>query len=224
MSSLPILFADDDLVAVDKPSGWVVHHGMTRDAIACVDVLRAQLGREVWTVHRLDRGTSGVLLFALSAASARATQALFVDGKIQKRYWALVRGAPSSEGFIDHAIPNDEGGKKVPAQTRFATTATITLAALGRAQPYSTVECEPLTGRFHQIRRHMKHIGHPLIGDSNYGRTEHSRFWRDQFGVSRLALHALSLAIVDGPVISAPLAVELAEGWQRATLDGPSGI
>lgn len=216
MSTLPILFADDDLVAVDKPSGWVVHHGMTRDAIACVDVLRAQLGRDVWPVHRLDRGTSGVLLFALSAAAARATQALFVDGKIGKRYWALVRGAPPATGFVDHAIPNDEGGKKVPAQTRFVTTATITLAALGRAQQYSTVECEPLTGRFHQIRRHMKHLGHPLIGDSNYGRSEHSRFWRDEFGVSRLALHALSLSISGGVTVAAPLAVDLAQGWHRA--------
>lgn len=216
MSSLPILFAADDLVAVDKPSGWVVHHGMTRDAIACVDVLRAQLGRDVWPVHRLDRGTSGVLLFALSAAAARATQALFVDGQIGKRYWALVRGAPPPAGFVDHAIPNDEGGKKVPAQTRFVTTATITLAALGRSQQYSTVDCEPLTGRFHQIRRHMKHLGHPLIGDSNYGRTEHTRFWRDQFGVSRLALHALSLTIEGRDAIHAPLSDDLVQGWHRA--------
>lgn len=219
MSALAILHRDERWIAVDKPSGWVVHHGMTRDAIACVDVLRAQLGRDVFPVHRLDRATSGVLLFALSSEAARETQALFQSGEVTKRYWAIVRGRPPDEGFIDHPIPSDEGRPRVPAQTRYRCLATIELDVLDRQQPYSIVHAEPITGRFHQVRRHLKHLGHPLIGDVNYGRGEHNRLWRERFGLHRLALHAESLDLKDlrGELrIEAPLAPELAAAWARA--------
>ncbi len=228
MNELPILYRDDGLVVVDKPSGWVVHHGMTRDAIACVDVLGQQLGARVWPVHRLDRGTSGVLLFALHVDAARALQALFVDGVVRKRYWAIVRGAPPPEGLIDHPVPKDEGGELVAAQTRYRTLETIELAARvdrrnpesERRQRYSTVAAEPLTGRFHQIRRHLKHLGHPLIGDANYGRREHNRVWAERFGLARLALHAESIELDwrgQRLRVEAPRAIGLDRAWMDAT-------
>ncbi len=216
MSALAILHRDERWIAVDKPSGWVVHHsGMTRDAIACVDVLREQLGRDVFPVHRLDRATSGVLLFALSSEAARETQALFQSGGVTKRYWAIVRGRPPDEGFIDHPIPSDEDRPRVPAQTRYRRLATITIDVLDRQQPYSIVDAEPITGRFHQVRRHLKHLGHPLIGDVNYGRGEHNRLWRERFGLHRLALHAESLDLKDLR-IEAPLAPALRAAWELA--------
>ena len=215
MSALAILHRDERWVAVDKPSGWVVHHGMTRDAVACVDVLREQLGAAVFPVHRLDRGTSGVLLFALSSDAARAAQALFQSGEVTKRYWAIVRGRPPDDGFIDHPIPSDEAGPRVPAQTRFTRVATIELDAFERRQAYSVVRAEPITGRFHQVRRHLKHLGHPLIGDVNYGRGEHNRLWRERLGLHRLALHAESLDLKDLR-IEAPLAPELGAAWALA--------
>lgn len=228
------MFRGDGLVAVDKPSGWVVHPGMTRDAIACNDVLARQLGGPVWPVHRLDRGTSGVVLFALEVEAARALQGLFSTGAVRKRYWAIVRGAPPREGLIDHPIPNDEGGARVEARTRFVTLETIAIAAhVDRGDPerfrnqrYSTVAAEPLTGRFHQIRRHLKHLGHPLIGDANYGRREHNRVWAERFGLARLALHAEAIELEwrGEPLrVEAPRAAALDRAWEAAVAESEGG-
>jgi tRNA pseudouridine65 synthase len=113
-------------------------------------------------------------------------QEAFAAGSVEKRYLALVRGIPPESGVIDHPIPRDEDGPRVPALTEFRRLAVF--------ERYALVEARPRTGRRHQIRRHFKHLSHPLIGDVRYGKGEHNRLFRDRFGLHRLALHALELA------------------------------
>lgn len=183
---LSILWRDALYVAVDKPSGLAVHRGLCTDNVTALDLTRDLVGQWVYPVHRLDRATSGVLLFALSSEAAGALHARFEDGRVEKRYWALVRGVAPAEGTVDHAIPRCEGGPRVSALTTFRR--------LWAGAHVSLVEATPKTGRFHQVRRHMKHISHPLIGDANYGKGALNRAYRDEFGLARLALHAAGLA------------------------------
>ena len=187
MPTLPILYHDHDLVAVEKPSGLPVHRGWAGDEEVALTVVRDQLGQRVHPVHRLDRGTSGVLLFALSPDMARAMGQAFLDGLVEKTYLALVRGIPAEQGLVDHPLPPGEDSKaaRVPAQTRF-----VRKEIFGR---YCLVELSPLTGRLHQVRRHMKHLACPLIGDVNYGKGEHNRLFRSRYNLHRLFLHATRL-------------------------------
>ena len=218
---LPVLYRDEGLVAVDKPSGLAVHRGWSREKIVVLTVARDLLGRRVYPVHRLDRATSGVLLLALDSETARRLQELFATGRIEKRYLALVRGITPDAGVIDHPLPRSREGPRVPAVTAFRRLATF--------ERYSLVEAFPKTGRLHQIRRHFKHLSHPLIGDVRYGKGEHNRLFRERFGLYRLALHAAELAF-DHPTteerlrIAAPLPRELAAALTRMgfTQAGPS--
>ena len=187
--TLPILYRDEALVAVDKPSGLSVHRGWDGERDVAMTRLRDQIGRYVYPVHRLDRGTSGVLLFALSADVAAALGKTFTDGRAEKTYLALVRGAPPTSGTIDHPLPpgEDRREERVSAVTDF-----VRLDGFGR---YSLVEARPRTGRLHQIRRHLKHISCPIIGDVNYGKGEHNRLFRTSYGLHRLFLHAATLRL-----------------------------
>ncbi len=195
-SPLPILYCDDDVALVDKPSGMLVHRGWDRDPVVAMTALRDQLGRHVFPVHRLDRATSGVLLFALSSETAARLQAEFEAGSVRKQYLALVRGTPPASCVVDHPVPKAEDGPRVPAVTEVRT--------LGTSGRFSLVLAEPRTGRLHQIRRHLKHLGHPLVGDVNYGRGEINRLFREQYGLHRLFLHAWTLALPH-PRTGAPL-------------------
>ena len=200
---LTILWRDEHLVAVFKPAGWLVHRtGL--DAHACrfvLQTLRDQIGHPVWPVHRLDRGTSGVLLMALHAeAAGRLGQAL-AGGAVDKVYLALVRGWLRAGVRIDHPLRPDEAGPDAPAQQ--ASTVVRPLARLelpGQADPRfgtvraSLVEARPLTGRRHQIRRHLKHLSHPIIGDATHGKGPLNRWWAARLGHQRLWLHAQSVA------------------------------
>lgn len=204
---LHILFEDEDLVAINKPSGYSVHTGWDQGP-PLLPLIRGRIRRRLFPVHRLDRPTSGVLLLAKSSAMAAAVQRCFRSRRVDKRYWALVRGVPPAYGYIDHPIPRVKDGPRVPAQSRFAT-----LYHHGR---YALVEVQPRTGRLHQVRRHMKHISHPVIGDVRYGKGEHNRLWRETYGLHRLALHAVRLSIPHPRSekmtdISAPLAADLAQ-------------
>jgi len=186
---IEVLRENPRFVAVAKPSGVAVHHGWSREGEAALELVRDHLGRFVYPVHRLDRPTSGVLLFALDAESARILHELFEAGGISKRYLALVRGVAPETGIIDHPIPRREDGPRVPASTEFRR--------LWRGEHVSLVEARPRTGRLHQVRRHLKHIDHPLIGDANYGKGALNRDYRARFGLGRLALHAAELAFTD---------------------------
>jgi tRNA pseudouridine65 synthase len=196
---LDVLHQDGNIAAFAKPSGLLVHRGWGTDPVVFVDLAERVLGRKVYPVHRLDRATSGVLLVALDAKAAAALCAQFEQGLAQKRYLALVRGVPPERGSIDHPIPRREGGPRVAAVTDFER-----LYALDR---YSVVEARPRTGRLHQVRRHLKHISHPIIGDVNYGKGEHNRLFREQYALTRLALHAAGL-VVTHPETGALLRLE----------------
>lgn len=186
---VPILHQDDFLVAVNKPSGMAVHRGWSQERYTVLQVLRDQVGRHVYPVHRLDRGTSGVLVMAFDPGTARGLQEQFEAGGVRKRYLALVRGIPPEEMVIDHPVPRAPDGPRVPAVTE--------VRRLGTFERYALVEVFPRTGRLHQIRRHLKHVSHPLIGDVRYGKGEHNRLFRERFGLHRLALHALELELAD---------------------------
>jgi tRNA pseudouridine65 synthase len=187
-SALTVLYRDQRLIAVSKPSGMIVHRGWGRDAITVADIVRDQLiGAPVHAIHRLDRGTSGVLLFALDPDAARDLQAEFEAGRVIKRYFALVRGPMLESCVLDHPVPQREGGDRVPAVTEFRP-----LAHSGR---WTLVEACPRTGRLHQIRRHLKHLSHHVVGDVRYGKGDVNRFFRENYDLNRLALHAFALEL-----------------------------
>jgi tRNA pseudouridine65 synthase len=183
--TVSFIHRDPSFVVVDKPSGVAVHRGSSNDADNLMRRVRDALGVWVYPVHRLDRGTSGAVLMALNPEAASAFGRAFAEGRVRKRYVALTRGHPE-DGDIDHAIPNDEDGPRVPALTR--------VRRLGVAGRYALVEAIPVTGRMHQIRRHLKHVSCPIIGDVKYGKGEHNRHFRDSYDLHRLALHATDLA------------------------------
>ena len=156
------------------------------------------LGAPVSPLHRLDRGTSGVIVFTHTAEATARLQRSF-DGAVEKTYLALVRGTPPDDGTIDHPIPRREDGPRVPALTRFRTRFRVPDGPALDLPPdirrVSLVEARPRTGRLHQVRRHLKHIHHPLIGDANYGKGPLNRAFAESIGLRRLALHALSLRL-----------------------------
>ena len=214
---LPPLHQDGFLLAVGKPTGLAVHRGAAQDRVFALQLVRDRAGRRVHAVHRLDRATSGVLLFAFDPVTARRMQERFEAGAVEKRYLALVRGIPPETGVIDHPIPRDVDGPRVPAVTEFRRLAVF--------ERYALVEARPRTGRRHQIRRHFKHISHPLIGDVRYGKGEHNRLFRERFGLHRLALHALELAFAHPETgeslrIVAPLPEDLAGPLRAMGLQG----
>ena len=188
-AALTILYRDESLIAVDKPSGLAVHRGWARESDVALVRLRDQIGARVFPVHRLDRATSGVLLFALSAEMAGRVCAAFAAGKAEKTYLALVRGVPPAKVLVDHPLPP---GEDTHAPRVSAQTLVFRREVFGR---YSLVEARPLTGRLHQVRRHLKHISCPLIGDVNYGKGEHNRLFRERHGLHRLFLHATRLRL-----------------------------
>lgn len=198
---LPLLYRDDDLVAIDKPCGLLVHPSAldAHEERTAVGLLEAQLGRRVFPLHRLDKATSGVLVFALAPEAASRWGQVFESGAVRKRYLALVRGWPPDTGEIDYPLARDPelpsaGQPRVPAVTRFRTLRRFDWAfSVDGRHPtsrYALVEVEPLTGRRHQIRRHFKHIAHPLVGDTTHGKGAHNRAVGEWLGVRRLWLHA----------------------------------
>ena len=230
---LEILYLDDYLAAVAKPPGLLVHRtgldaGETRFAL---QMLRDQLGRPVWPAHRLDKGTSGVLLFALDAATARALGQQFESGgAIRKTYLAMVRGWTDTEGLIEHPLRRMTDDLRVPAahgtvqEAQEARTRYRTLQnhLLPLAQgPFDRTRCAlvdltPLTGRRHQLRRHMKHIAHPLLGDATHGKGPLNRAVAALLGLQRLWLHALRMELIH-PATGRTVAIEAAPGeeWAR---------
>jgi tRNA pseudouridine65 synthase len=183
---MDVLYRDDELLAVNKPSGLITHRGWANDADNALVRARGLAGRYVYPVHRLDRATSGVLLFALTQESAGLLGKLHDLGGFEKRYLALVRGIAPEHVEVDHAIAREPGEEKKPART--------TIRRLGTFERYSLIEAVPHTGRPHQIRRHCKHLSHPVLGDTRYGHGVDNRGVRERFALHRLALHAARLA------------------------------
>ncbi len=209
---LQILYRDEFMIAVNKPSGMIVHRGWDKDPVTVADILRDDIVKaKVFAAHRLDRGTSGVLLFALNADTARKLQQQLEAGEIKKRYIALVRG-PMTEGcLLDYPIRIDKEHERIPAVTEF-----IPLAHKDR---WSLVEARPRTGRLHQIRKHLKHLNHPIVGDVLYGKGDVNRYFRETFNLHRMALHALALTFKNANdesiTVEAPFPKDLAEPFEK---------
>lgn len=201
-----ILHLDDRLVAVDKPSGLSTHRGWDESDDALLQRVRDEVGAYVYPVNRLDRGASGIVLFALDREAAAALQAAWPDA--DKRYLAITRGHPEEHVVLDHPVPRAPGEERVDARTELWRRETF-----GR---YALVEARPHTGRLHQIRRHLKHLSCPLIGDVRYGKGEHNRIFRTQHDLHRLALHCTKLTVphVDGTTLVVECA--LADDMARA--------
>lgn len=229
-SPIEILYEDEFLVAINKEAGLLVHRswldkGETRFAM---QLTRDAVGCHVFPVHRLDKPTSGVLLFAKSSEVARRLGEIFTAQQVTKHYLAVVRGYMPEQGTIDHALsfkPDAIADKFAnldkPAQeavTHWQSLAQIELPVAvsnkHNTSRYSLVRLTPVTGRKHQLRRHMKHLFHPIVGDTSHGDGRHNRFFRSQYGCTRMLLHARTLAL-SHPVTGEPLLIEagLDEQW-----------
>jgi len=232
-SPLTILYRDDDYIAVDKPSGLQVHRSWISEENEefLLQRLRDQIGQRVYTIHRLDRPTSGVILFALSSEAARAMCGVFENRQVEKDYLAVVRGYTDAEGHIDYPLREEPHKPEQEAITDYRTLATVELPILIGRYPtarYSLVLITPLTGRSRQIRKHFHHIFHPLIGDTSHGEGRHNRLFREHFDINRLLLHAWKLRFrhpLSGEEmeITAPLPVEFERlfaefGWSENVL------
>jgi tRNA pseudouridine65 synthase len=203
---LEILYQDDEIIAVNKPANLAVHRStfVGPDDAFLIDLLREQVGGNVYLAHRLDRATSGVLLSARSKETAGALGEQFMGRSVQKRYLAVVRGWPDpASGSIDYALPGSrDTGPRKDAVTDYQRLGVVEVPiALGRyeSQRYALMLASPRTGRFRQIRKHFAHIHHPVIGDSQHGRGDHNRLFKQYFACHRMLLHAMEL-VFDHPV------------------------
>ncbi len=209
---LEILYQDEYLVAINKPTGLLVHKSMIdrHEIYFAMKMLRDQIGQWVYPIHRLDKPTSGVLLFALDSHTAKLMSEQFKDKITQKTYIAVVRGYIEEEGVIDYALSvkldkiADKDASKEPKEAQDAITTFRRLEsveldiAVGKYEKtrYSLVELKPQTGRKHQLRRHMKHLSHHILGDTKYGRGEHNKMIREKFNMHRLLLHASNFSFI----------------------------
>ena len=204
---LELVYLDDDLVAFNKPSGLLVHRSPIdrHETEFALQKARDLIGQYVYPVHRLDKPTSGLLIFALSPLAAKNLADQFASNAIVKSYRAVVRGWPQSQ-FIDHPLKltlDDQKGKTnraaevQSAQTAVQVIATAELPiAFDRysAIRLAQVSLKPETGRRHQIRRHLKHISHPIIGDPKYGKGPLNRLLAEELNIDRLMLHCASMS------------------------------
>ncbi|RQW84361.1 MAG: tRNA pseudouridine(65) synthase TruC [Geobacter sp.] len=243
---LEIVFRDEHFVAVNKPAGLLVHRSDLdrHETQFALQLVRDQMGCHVYPAHRLDRPTSGVLLFALSPEAARRAGEAFESDVVRKTYLTVVRGGTEEEALIDYPLQElperfQAKSKNVNLEAKEAVTAFRRLAtvelpfAVGKfpTARYSLLKVRPRSGRRHQIRRHLKHVFHPIIGDTTYGEGRHNRLFRNELGCSRMLLHAAELSFShpwsgDTVTISAPLEGEFAKiiqlfGW-RDSLRTPS--
>lgn len=220
-----LLYQDQHFLAIDKPAGFFVHpperspYPVPATRI-CLHLLRQSLRQEVFPAHRLDAPTSGLVLFAKSREAAGELGRLFRERQVSKTYRAVARGWLEDEGLISKPLSLPDRTETIEAETRFRTLARHEFpVAVGTRYPtarYSLVEVQPLTGRWHQIRRHFDQIAHPLLGDIEHGDSHHNRFFRDQLGLRGLCLRAQSLAFT--PPWSADmlkLEAPLVDPWQR---------
>ncbi|WP_234733696.1 pseudouridine synthase [Tellurirhabdus bombi] len=214
---LSLVYQSPDLVAINKPHGLLVHRSpIASDASEfAVQLLRDQLGQRVYPVHRLDRKTGGVLLFALDEAMNATMQTLFMDGGVQKTYLAIVRGYTDDYQEIDYPLRRDDG----VVQDAFTVLKTLRRTEvplpLGKHETsrYSLVELTPTTGRMHQLRKHMAHIFHPIIGDRPHGCNKQNRLFKGRFGMDTMLLHATQIQFqhprtAEKITITAPLQLE----------------
>ncbi len=208
MTVLTIIYQDDSLIAIHKPTGLLVHRSNIdhHATVNAMHLLRDQIGQWVYPLHRLDRPTSGVLLFALTPEIAQRMGQQFEQQHIQKTYHAIVRGYIPEKGIIDHPIKPTADFKRDKAKfamkeaqeaiTEYQRLGTLEVPTRVDKYPtsrYSLVALFPKTGRKHQLRKHLKHLSHPIIGDPKYGKSKHNQFFSKEFGSQRLLLAATEI-------------------------------
>lgn len=218
---LEILFEDENLIAINKPHGLLVHRSpIARNAETfAIQELRDQIEQRVYPVHRLDRKTSGVLLFTKQPDLVAPMQAQFSEKTVKKTYWAILRGYTEDKGFIDYALVNDKG-KVQEAQTAYTTLAKTEIdVPLGKfnTSRYSWVEAKPATGRMHQLRKHFAHILHPIIGDRPHGCNKQNKLFLEKWNMGTMLLHARVLEI-NHPIKNEPLQItaDTSDEFKRA--------
>ncbi|QHT69404.1 pseudouridylate synthase [Rhodocytophaga rosea] len=227
---LPILYQDEHLVAINKPNGLLVHRTRIAEEnkAFALQLLRNQLGQRVYPLHRLDRPTSGVLLFGLSKESAQKLMPLFEEREVAKTYLAVVRGYVKESESIEYALKEETYKEPQYALTEYKRLATVEIPVpVGRYQTarYSLVEATPLTGRMHQIRKHFAHISHYIIGDKKHGDWRHNQMFAEKLHTPFLLLHAYAVRFThpftgERICIEAPLpahfrSICLQFGWQQ---------
>jgi len=220
---LEILYQDEHLVAINKPHGLLVHRSsIARDVDEfAIQLLRDQIEKTVYPVHRLDRKTSGVLLFALSKEVNSLMQQQFMNHEIEKKYLAIVRGYTEFEVKIDYDLKREDG-KIQAAKTNFITLqkSEVELPFNGfETSRYSLIELTPETGRFHQIRKHMAHLRHPIIGDRPHGCNKQNKLFLERFNLSSMMLHASVLNFIH-PITKQKIIIsaKLSNEFQRMKL------
>lgn len=219
-----ILYQDDDLVAIDKPPAYHVHppenDRRVPRSLICLSLLRKQIGRYVYPVHRLDVATSGVLLWALNKEAASLLNRAFLDRQVEKRYRAVARGFTADEFSIELPLELDSTGALADSRTDFRKIAQVEWdIPVGKKFPrarYTYLEAYPRTGRYHQIRRHLNRVSSPIVGDTDHGDSHHNRFFREHWGIQGLCLRAFELKLKH-PRTGQDLAIEapMNEKWRR---------
>jgi tRNA pseudouridine65 synthase len=194
---LEIIYEDDFLVAINKPHGLMVHRSKIANDVSefALQLLRDQLGMKVYPCHRIDRKTSGVLLFTKDEKSNRTIQMMFQERQINKKYLAIVRGFTKDSETIDYPLKREDGTIQ-EAVTSYKTLDKTEIDLPYSGQPtsrYSLLELSPETGRTHQIRRHLAHIRHPIIGDRPHGCNKQNKLFKEKWDMINMMLHAYSL-------------------------------
>lgn len=200
MTQLEIIYHDENLIAVNKPNGLLVHRSsIATDAeVFAVQILRNQIGQQVFPCHRLDRKTSGVLIFALNPVTNAMMQKQFSENKIEKKYLAIVRGFTKDWEIIDYPL-RKENGIMQEAITIYHTMAKTELEipfGKQKTSRYSLVEITPKTGRMHQIRKHFAHILHPIIGDRPHGCNKQNKLFKEKWNMTNMLLHASEISFL----------------------------
>jgi len=200
---LEIVYQDEYLIAINKPHGLLVHRSkIANDATEfALQMLRDQVGKHVSPVHRLDRKTGGLLLFAFDKDTEIAMHKQFQESLVVKKYLAILRGFAPMEMDIDYPLAK-ENGTMQDAFTSFVTLQQAEVPiAFGKhdTSRYSLVQATPKTGRMHQLRKHFAHIFHPIIGDRKHGCNKQNKFFKEQFEMTTMLLHASEL-IFNHPV------------------------
>jgi tRNA pseudouridine65 synthase len=193
---LPVIYEDDHLIAINKPAGLLVHRSsISEDTQFALQLLRNQIKQRIFPIHRLDRGTSGVLIFGKNKEAASQLSAQMRDNGIRKEYLAIVRGYLDESGTIDYPLLNKDK-PHLPAKEAITSYTRLTQNELPFAvnryptSRYSLVRIHPQTGRKHQIRRHFAHLRHPIIADKKHGDCKHNKYFQEHFGLTQMMLHA----------------------------------
>lgn len=230
MTSLTILYEDENYIVVNKPADMLVHRtSISEDTAFLLQQLRRQVKHRVYPVHRLDRATSGAMIWAKSSTATSRLALLFKNHEVKKTYLAIVRGWTDNAGLVDYPLSSMEAPQAAPqpARTAYQTWVRSEMPwAIGNRHAtarFSLVTAMPQTGRWHQIRRHFSHLRHPIIGDKRHGDNKHNKFFREELGINRLLLHAWQLSFVhpflnEELLIEAPLDAAFRQAIQQLAL------